>query len=288
MFKIIGFIMLFVTLLGGFVLSKGSLNLLWHPNELVMLFGPALSCFFIANPWTVIKDTGSQLSGMFSDCYTTDFYRDSLLLMFYLMKLYKEKGNVELENHIDNPQDSDIFQKFPKLLKHTKSVNFIAENLRLVTNGKFSPHDVESYIDAEIDAFIAEDALPSRGLDQLTEMLPSLGIVVAVAGIIITMQYINGSAAEFGQHISAALFGTFCGVFSAYAIVAPISKSLSNKTEKFRHYLEVLKSYIISIVHGYSPYVALEIARKNIPPAYRVSPAALEAVIRGESQEVQA
>jgi chemotaxis protein MotA len=121
----------------------------------------------------------------------------------------------------------------------------------------------------------------------MTEMLPSLGIVVAVAGIIITMQYINGAAAEFGEHISAALFGTFCGVFSAYAIVAPLSKSLQNKTEKFKHYLEVLKSYVISIVHGYSPYVAMEIARKNIPPTLRVSQTEIEMALRGESAEVK-
>jgi chemotaxis protein MotA len=287
MFKVIGFIMLFATLLGGFVLSKGRLGLLWHPTELLTLFGPVLSCFLIANPWSVVKDTGSQLSGVFGDEYTMDFYKDSLLLMFDLTKLYKEKGNVELENHIDNPKDSEIFIKYPRILKQMRSVNFISENLRLVTNGKFSPHDIESYIDSEIEAFIAEHSLPSKALDQVTEMLPSLGIVVAVAGIIITMQYINGSAAEFGEHISAALFGTFCGVFSAYAIVSPISKALQNKTEKFKHYLEVLKSNIISIVHGYSPFVAIEIARKNIPPGLRVSPSQIEAALRGESSEVK-
>lgn len=282
MIQIFGFIMLFSTLFGGFILSKGNLKLLWHPYEILMLYGPVLSCFLIANPVSVIKETASQIFRMFSNAYTKDFYKDSLLLMFEFTRLYKEKGNVDLENHIDNPYDSEIFQKYPRILKEGKAVNFICENLRLVTNGKFSPHDIESYIDSEIEAFIFEDLLPSKALEQVTEILPSLGIVVAVAGIIITMQYINSDASEFGEHISAALFGTFAGVFSAYGIVSPVSKSLQNKNDKFRHYLEVLKSNIISVVHGYSPFVALEIARKNIPPGLRVSQSEIEKALRGE------
>lgn len=281
MFKIAGFIILVLSLLGGFVLSKGSLKLLWHPYEIIMLFGPVLSCFIIANSWNVVKDTGSQLAHLFSDTYTKEYYRDSLLLMFELTKLYKQKGNIELENHIDNPKESDIFKKYPAIMKDIRSTNFIAENLRLVTNGKFSPHDIEAYIDSEIESFVHEASLPSLALDQVTEIFPSLGIVVAVLGIIITMQYISGTAAELGHHISAALFGTFAGVFCAYGIVSPISKALSNKTEKFKHYLEVLKSNIISIVHGYSPYVALEIARKNIPPVLRVPQADIEKSLSG-------
>ena len=284
MLKLFAFAMIFGSLLFGFILSKGNLGMLWHPYELIMIFGPVLSCFIIANPVSVVKSTASQLIGVFGkDKYTQDFYSDSLILMFELTKLYKEKGNVELENHIDSPEDSEIFKKYPKILKDKESLNFISENLRLVTNGKYSPHDVESYIDAEIDAFVHEHALASKALDQVADMLPSLGIVVAVAGIIISMQYIGSTAEIFAEKISAALFGTFVGVFAAYAIVFPISKSMESKTEKFKHYLEVLKSSFLSIVHGYPPFVAVEIARKNIPPTLRISSSVLEKRMLGEN-----
>lgn len=284
MIKLIAFLTIFGSLLTGFVMSNGNLAMLWHPYELIMIFGPVLSCFIIANPLSVVKSTAGQLLSVFGkDKYTKDFYADSLLLMFELTKLYKEKGNIDLENHIDAPEDSDIFQKYPKILKDKESLNFISENLRLVTNGKYSPHDIESYIDAEIDAFVHEHAQASKALDQVADMLPSLGIVVAVAGIIISMQYIGSTAQVFAEKISAALFGTFVGVFAAYGVVFPISKSMESKTDKFKHYLEVLKSNFISIVHGYAPFIAVDIARKNIPPTLRISSADLEKKMLGEN-----
>lgn len=285
MFRIISFVLLFGTLFGGFILAHGTMKLLWHPYELIMIFGPTFSCFCIASPLPVVKETGRQIIGLFKNKYSNEFYKNSLLLMFELMKLYKEKGNVDLENHLENPQESSIFKKYTVILNDEKSLNFITENLRLVTNGKFSPHDIDAYVDSEIEGYIAEVSQCSDALDQLCDALPSLGIVAAVLGIIITMQHINGTAYELGQHISSALFGTFAGVFSAYGIVSPLSKGISTNTEKQRHYLEVLKSFILSVVHGYSPYIALEIARKNIPPALRMSQADIEKSLRGEATE---
>lgn len=283
MFKILAFFMLFLTLLGGFIMSNGNIKLLWHPNELLMIFGPALSCFVIANPWSVVKSTGRQLLTFFKDDYSKDFYKEALLLMFYLTKLYKKSGNLELEKHTENPEESEIFKKFPKILKNKASINFICENLSFVTNGNYKSHDVESYLDAEIDTYVAEAELPAKALDSLAEMLPSLGIVVAVAGIIISMQYIDSSASVFAEKISAALFGTFIGVFAAYAIVFPISNSLHNKTKKFKHFLDVLKSNTLSFIHGHSPYISVEIARKNVPPSLRISHKSLEEAIQNDA-----
>lgn len=280
MFKLFSIILLFGSLLGGFVLAHGSLKLLWHPNELIMIFGPTLSCFFIANSWSVVKDTMSSFKYIFKSVYTKDYYKDSLLMMFELTKLYKEKGNVELEKHIDEPENSDIFQKYPKILKDTKSVAFISDNLRLVTNSKFQVHDIDNYIDSEISSYYKEASKPSKALDNLTDMLPSLGIVAAVLGIIITMQFINGTPEELGGHISAALFGTFIGVFTAYGVLAPMSKAIEAHTLKQKIYFEVLKSNIVSIVHGYSPHISIEIARKSIPPSLRVNSVEVEEALK--------
>lgn len=280
MFKLFSFVLLLGTLLGGFVLANGSLRLLWHPYELIMIFGPTLSCFFIANSWSVVKATVSQLKYIFKSVYTKEYYKDSLLLMFELTKLYKEKGNVELEKHIDEPGESEIFKKYPKILNDSESVAFISDNLRLVTNSKFHAHDIDEYIDSEIESYYKEASKPSMALDNITDMLPSLGIVAAVLGIIITMQYINSSPAELGDHISAALFGTFIGVFTAYGVIAPMSRAIEAHTHKQKIYFEVLKSNIISIVHGYSPHIAIEIARKSIPPTLRVNNIEVEEALK--------
>lgn len=280
MFKLFSFILLAGSLFGGFVLAKGTMSLLWHPYELLMIFGPALSCFLIANSPKVAKDTLSQLKYVFVSLYTKEYYQESLLLMFELTRLYKEKGNIELEKHIDEPNESPIFQKYPRILKHQTSVTFIADNLRLVTNGKFQVHDIDDYIEAEIDSYFLEASKPSKALDQITDFMPSLGIVVAVLGIIITMQFIDATPEILGQHISAALFGTFVGVFMAYGVIAPMSKAIEGHTHRQRVYFEVLKSNILSIVHGYSPHVAVEIARKSIPPSMRASGNDIEEAIK--------
>lgn len=280
MFKLVSFIILGVTLFGGFVLANGKLSLLWHPYELIMIFGPATACFMIANSPAVAKDTISQLKYIFKSVYTKEYFKQSLLLMYDLTTLYKEKGNIELEAHIDEPNESEIFKKYPSILNDQASVLFITDNLRLVTNGKFQAHDVESYIDAEIESYILKASKPSQALDQITDAMPSLGIVVAVLGIIITMQYIDGSADVLGKHISAALFGTFVGVFAAYGVISPIAKALENHTHKQELYYEVLKSNIISIIHGYSPSIAIEIARKHIPPDLRMSYSEVEEALQ--------
>jgi len=54
---IIGMVIVFGCLLGGFAAMGGHIGVLWQPWEYVIILGCAIGTFFVANSMKVVKDT---------------------------------------------------------------------------------------------------------------------------------------------------------------------------------------------------------------------------------------
>jgi hypothetical protein len=61
----IGSVVVLVCVLGGFMMSGGSLLLLWHPLEIVVIIGAALGAFMTSNPLKVVKASFAAPSACF-------------------------------------------------------------------------------------------------------------------------------------------------------------------------------------------------------------------------------
>lgn len=265
---IIGLVVILAMTAGGFILSGGKFDIILHalPFELMIIGGSAIGAFVVANSIPVIKQSlagvGKVMKG--AKWKSTD-YVDLLMLMFEFTKVYKEKGLVELDSHIERPQESSIFSKYPRILADHHAIAMISDTFRMVSMGVDDEHQIEDHLQKMIKKHHHEALAPAKALQVMADGLPALGIVAAVLGVIKTMASIDKPPAILGAMIGGALVGTFLGVFLAYCIVAPISSRLKQVEEDDGAFYDVIKNIIVSTIKGDAPAIAVEFGRNSVP-----------------------
>ncbi len=282
MLAIIGTLVVLGSVLGGFMASGGSILLLWHPLEIVIICGAALGAFLISNPIKVVKGAFSGALGLVKGArYGRQEYIQLLKLIYDILVMARKDGVLAIEKHIENPGQSDIFKKYPFVLADHHMMEFITDCLRLISGGNLDPHELESLLEYELETHHHEAAEPAHAVQKVSDALPGFGIVAAVLGIVTTMASIEGaSTAEIGHHVGAALVGTFLGILVAYGFVGPIAAAMEAKANEEGKAFEVVKMALVASVRGYPPPVAVEFARKLLFSAVRPNFQELEQELR--------
>lgn len=276
----IGALLVIVSVLLGYTASGGHLKVLWQPFEFVIIIGAAAGAFVIGNPTAVLSAMVPNLKRAVSGVtYSKKDYLELLVLLFTIIKAVKNKGMLFLDPHIDKPQESAMFKKFPKFLKDEKAVNFLCDYLRLLSMGSENAHQMEAIMDEELESLEQESHLIVSAFNNMSDGMPALGIVAAVLGVIHTMGSISQPPEVLGKLIGGALVGTFLGVLLSYGFVGPIGNFIKTLHEAERSYLGCLKTGINSYLGGYPPLIAVEYARKTIEPYKRPTFAELEKAV---------
>jgi chemotaxis protein MotA len=264
---------------GSYVISGGQFGVILHalPHEMLAIGGAGIAAFLVSNSVTVIKGTLSGLGKAFAGPkWKASDYRDLLSLLFLLTKLMKSKGVIALESHIEKPQESTIFSRFPKILKDHFAVDFICDTLRMMTMNLEDPHQVEDAMEKQLEKHHHEAHQPPHALQNLADALPALGIVAAVLGVIKTMGSITEPPEVLGGMIGGALVGTFLGVFLAYGLVGPLAARLKDIVEEEGAFYKIIQSVLVAHLHGNAAQISVEIGRGSIPSASQPSFAELE------------
>ncbi len=265
MFIIIGIVVVFGCVIGGFILMGGHLAILIQPIELLVILGAAIGSLIIANPITVLKGLGGAFGAMLKGApYNKDDYLELLSMQFALFKLAKSKGNLALEQHIENPHDSSLFNQFPGFAKNHHALDFICDYLRLVTLGTENTNELETLIDQELETHHQEQHALVSAIQNMADATPALGIVAAVLGVINTMGLITEPPEVLGHHIGAALVGTFLGVLIAYGMLGPMANAMSAAFASESKYYQSIKAGLLAHVAGHPPAVSVEFARKAL------------------------
>jgi chemotaxis protein MotA len=268
----IGIIIVFASVIAGYMMHEGDLMLLWQPGELLIILGAAIGASIITNPTNVLIESVKSLAFIVKrKPYKKDDYLELLVFFFNITKLLRSKGVVEAESHIEDPYRSDIFSQAPSILGNKINTSFVCDNFRLITMGCDDSHEFESIIDNEIELAEFTFHAPSKAFLTLGDSLPALGIVAAVLGVIITMRSIAEPPEVLGSLIAAALVGTFTGVLFAYGLFNPIGHFLSKYSDYQIRYLECIKIGMISYLNGNTPSIVVEFMRKVIPKDVRPS-----------------
>src|SRR5437868_1554718 len=270
MFQIIGIVLLFGLVFGSYLMSGGNLGVILHaaPHELMAILGAGVAAFLISNSIATIKATGGGFAKVFSGPkWKAADYRDLLSLLFLLTKTMKSKGVIALESHIENPHDSTIFSRFPKIGKDHFAVDFICDTLRMMTMNLEDPHQVEDAMEKQLEKHHHEAMAPAGALQSLADALPALGIVAAVLGVIKTMGSITEPPAVLGAMIGGALVGTFLGVFMAYGLVGPMATRLSAVIDEEAAFYRIIQAVLVAHLHGNAAQISVEIGRGDIPSA---------------------
>jgi chemotaxis protein MotA len=284
MLAIIGFIIVTVSVVGGYLLEHGNIALLFQPVELLIIGGAALGALVVAAPIKAIKAVvGSIGTVMGYKPYTKEDYTEILLLLNAIFYKIRQQGLVAIESDVDNPKESPVFKQFPGVLKKHHTVTFITDTLRTVMTTTIPPHELEALMDNELEAHHQEAMLPSDLLSFVADSLPGLGIVAAVLGIVITMGKINEPPAVLGHSVGAALVGTFLGILLSYGYVGPLARNISLIASEDLQYLSVIKVALLSFIgSGAAPKVAIEFGRRVAPGNAKPSFVELEEALRAK------
>lgn len=265
MFVIVGAVVVIGCVLGGYVALGGHIHVLFQPFELMIIGGAALGAFLIANPKPVVFKAAAALGLVIKGPrHSKESYLELLSLLYTIFKLAKTKGMLALETHVERPDESTLWAKFPLFASDSYAMTFLCDYLRLLTLGTDNPHEMEALIDEEIETHHAEQHQIVNAFNAMADGLPALGIVAAVLGVIKTMGAITEPPEVLGRLIGAALVGTFLGVLLSYGFVGPIASALKARYDAEVKYLQCIKAGILAHMHGYAPAVSVEFARKAL------------------------
>ncbi|WP_437882647.1 flagellar motor stator protein MotA [Pseudomonas sp. LRF_L74] len=282
MAKIIGIIVVFASVLGGYVLSHGKIAALIQPFEVMIIGGAALGAFLQANPGSAFMHILKKSLKMFSSRFTHAFYLEILKLLYEILNKSRREGMMAIEADVEDPAASPIFSKYPGILKDTRMTEFICDYLRIMSSGNMAPHELEGLFDMELNGLKEELDHPAHAVARISDGLPGFGIVAAVLGIVVTMALLGEVAqAELGVHVGAALVGTFLGILAAYGFFGPLAVSLEHDAKEELNVFEAIKACLVSSASGMPPTLAVEFGRKVLYPAHRPSFSELEQAMRG-------
>ena len=282
----IGLIIALGAVIGGFLANGGHLGVLWQPYELIIICGSALGTFVIANPMSTIKDTGKgMLEAIKGSSPKSRDYLDILGLLYTLMRELRGNARNELEGHIDNPKESELFKKYPKVLGDKEMTTFICDYCRLIMIGNARTHEIEALMEEEIHTIMRDRLKPYQALQSVADSLPALGIVAAVLGVIHAMGSLDQPPEVLGELIGAALVGTMAGIFLSYGMSAPLAHSIKVTREKRVRLYTIIKQSLLAFMNGAVPLVALEHGRKTISAYSRPTIDAVESETMGGGAE---
>lgn len=274
---LIGMVVTLGCIIGGFMAMGGHIQVLWQPWEVVIIVGAAFGSFLVANPMKVVKDTGKATMEAFkSKVPKEEDYLQVLGVLHSLMRELRTKSRSEVEAHIDNPDESSIFQMFPNVLKRHELTHFICDYCRLIIIGNAKSHEIEALMDEEIQT-IRSDSLKAYGaMNGVSDGFPAIGIIAAVLGVVKAMGALDKPPEFLGGLIGAALVGTMLGIFMSYCVCGPIATKIKVVREKNNRLYIIVKQTLLAYMNGSLPQVAIEFGRKTISSHDRPSIDAVE------------
>jgi chemotaxis protein MotA len=283
MFAIIGILLVFGAVIGGFLMEKGHLAVLMQPAEFLIIAGAALGTLLIANPMHTLKGIFSGALSVFGKShYGKQRYLSTLKMMFELLNKVRRTGLLSIEMDIEKPEESVIFKEYPDFIGDHHVRGFVCDTLRMAVTGGIDPFDLDQMMDLDMEVQHRCAHQPISALTTVADSLPGLGIVAAVLGVVITMGALGGPPEAIGHKVAAALVGTFLGILLCYGLVGPIGSYMGKEAEEEHAFLYVLRVLMISFIKGNAPVQAVEMARRAIPLHVRPTFEEVETACHGQ------
>lgn len=266
MFVLIGIVVVFGAVVGGYLMEHGNIRVLLQPAELLIIGGAASGTVLIANPPFILKKILGGLMGVVKGSkFTKERYLESLRMMYEFLNKARKEGLVGIEADVEDPSKSPIFSKYPNFLADHHVRDFVCDTMRTAITGGVEPFDFDQMMEIDMEVHHQQTSKPISALSTTADSLPGLGIVAAVLGVVITMGSLGGPPEEIGQKVAAALVGTFLGILLCYGLVGPLAANMATAADEEHAHLLVLRILMASFSKGMAPIMAVEMARRAIP-----------------------
>ncbi|WP_353115856.1 flagellar motor stator protein MotA [Nitratidesulfovibrio sp.] len=276
MFVIIGFVVVFGSIIGGYLMSHGVLHVLFQPAEMIIILGAAFGAFIISNTKYSLGLVMKSMKVIMGDPGMSKAkYLEILgLLNSLFVKMHRE-GVISIEQDIEKPEGSSIFNKYPSIAKDKHTVHFIGDTLRVyLTTG--DPNEIDSLMEVDMKSMHEEESIAPHSIGRMAESMPGMGIVAAVLGVVLTMGKISEPPEVLGHHIGAALVGTFIGILFCYGVFGPMGAKIEQTNHEHHMYFAVIKEAVAAAIRGSTPIIAVEYGRRAIPHTFRPTFAEME------------
>lgn len=284
MFAIIGIIVVFGAVIGGFLMEKGHLPVLIQPAELLIIGGAAIGTLLVANPMHILKGIAAGLKGVLTGSkLNKQRYLNLLKMMFQFLNKVRKEGLLSVENDVEKPKESAVFKNYPDFLDDHHAVAFVCDTLRMAITGGVDPFDMDQMMELDMEVHHHEATQPVSALTTMADALPGLGIVAAVLGVVITMGALGGPPEEIGHKVAAALVGTFLGILLCYGVAGPLSSNMAKSADEHNDYLHVLRVLLLAFLKGSAPMIAIELGRRAIPARVRPTFDEMEKFCKGQA-----
>jgi chemotaxis protein MotA len=289
MFIIIGILIVFGAVIGGYMMEHGHLKVLLQPAELIIIGGAAIGTVLVANPLHILKQIVAGILGTLKGSpFTKNRYLDILKMLYDLFNKARREGLIALEMDVEEPDKSAIFTAYPQFANDHHIRDFICDTLRMSISGGVEPFDMDQMMESDMDVHHHDASQPVAALSTMADSLPGLGIVAAVLGVVVTMGALGGPPEEIGHKVAAALVGTFLGILLCYGMVGPISANMSKLADDEHAFYHVIRLSITACNKGLAPTLAVEVGRRAIPQHVRPTFKELEEVCRGQNNAAAA
>ncbi|APW42908.1 flagellar motor stator protein MotA [Rhodoferax saidenbachensis] len=283
MFVIVGWLICIACVFGVFIIHGGNISVVLKalPFELITIGGATVGAFVANNQMKVIKSTIKGLASCFKGSkYTKARYMELMALLFDLLQKARKEGLMAIEKDVEEPEQSEIFKKYPNVGSDHHVVEFVTDYLRMMVSGNLNAHEIENIMDGAIEAHHVEAHAAVAAIQRIAGGLPAFGIVAAVLGVVNTMGSVGQPPAVLGGMIGSALVGTFLGILLAYAFAEPLAGLLEQKVEEGGKELQCIKTILLASMQGYNPSTAVEFGRQILFSTERPTFAELEAHVK--------
>jgi chemotaxis protein MotA len=272
-----GALVVLISVLVGFSMAGGKIGALIHLSEFVTIGGATFGALLIMAPMKVIKDLiRGILQTLKGSPYGKPTCMELFKLLYGLARLVRQEGLLALDSHVTKPEESVLFQQFPKVSKNHHASHFLCDALAMIIDGTVESGQLQEWLEEEIKVIEREHHAATGALAKTADGLPGFGIVAAVLGIVVTMASIGGPVDEIGYKVGAALVGTFLGILMAYGFFAPLAARMEALGEQEILFLRALSVGVVAINDGVSPKDVVTRARRIVGTDCRPNQAELK------------
>lgn len=285
MLVIIGYLLALGCIFGGYILHGGNIQVVLKalPNEMMVIGGGAVGAFVVNNQSKVIKATLRALPGVLkSSVHTKKSYLELMALLFDILQKARKEGLMSIEQDVDAPNESKLFQSYPNIVKDHHLTEFLTDYLRMMVSGNLNSYEIEALIDSELETHHQESHAPIAAIARVAAGLPAFGIVAAVLGVVNTMGSVGQPPAVLGAMIGSALVGTFLGILLAYGVVEPLGGLMEQQAEDRSKKFLCIKATLLASMQGYNPTTCIEFGRKVLFSTERPTFSEMEEHVRAK------
>lgn len=286
MLIIIGMLVVLGSVGVGYTMHGGNLAVLVQVNEYIVIGGSAFGALMVGNKPSVVKGILVQTLGLLKpNPFGKAAFRELLQVLYEVFYVARKDGLVGIESHVEDPESSELFQRYPSFYHHHEAVAFLSDTMKVLLTGAVDDHHLSEILELDLEKHHHQATQIPSALAKVADALPGFGIVAAVLGVIITMGKIGGSPEQVGMSVAAALVGTLLGVLLAYGVVGPLAQAISGRVKAEEAYLGTIRTALLSFARGDPPITSVEFARRNIEPEDRPSFSELEDLTRRKGKQ---